>query len=503
MAKLDTPFIAGPAPAPPEPLPWSREGMAKQAAAQASTVTRAVEVAAEVRAAPAPAIASQQPLQLPPGNAGEVARWLLAVALLPVPEVATVTTLGLLAGLAGRAWTTPAPGTGLNIYLILVARSATGKEALHEGAGRLLVALRRKVPSVVNLINFDDYASGPALAKQCAVDPRSFVNFSSEFGRRLKRMANPKDAPMAELRTTFTKLYPKSGPASFVGDLVYSNARHSIPGAVAFSVVGETTPGTLRAAMTGDMMEDGFLSRFGWVEYTGDRPEENMRAASHAEPPAHIVEGLASIAMQAMTLFANGMTHEVQCMPAAAVALKAFNDRCNEGIKRAGENEAHRQVWSRANLKARKYASLLAVADDHMQPAISAAHAAWSIALVERDAAIFESSLTSGDVGSDTVAQERKLLHVLREYLTQPLRASYAVPAQMQKDGVVPRRFLQMRTSDTAAFKGHPLGATAALDHALRSLCDSGYLAEMDKTKAGEAYTFQGRCFRIVQLPAT
>ena len=40
MAKQDTPFIAVPAPAPLVPLPWSREGMAKQAAAQASTVAR-------------------------------------------------------------------------------------------------------------------------------------------------------------------------------------------------------------------------------------------------------------------------------------------------------------------------------------------------------------------------------------------------------------------------------------------------------------------------------
>jgi Protein of unknown function (DUF3987) len=489
--------------APTEPQPWSPEGMAKHAAAQASIEDRAAQVVAEVRVAPTTTATNLVPLALPPGNAGRIARWLLDVAMLPVPEVATVTTLGILAGLTGRAWTTPAPCTGLNIYLILVARSATGKEALHEGAGRLLVALRRKIPSVVHLINFDDYASGPALAKQCAAESRSFVNFSSEFGRRLKRMANPKDAPMAELRTTFTKLYSKSGPASFVGDLVYSNARHAIPGAVAFSIVGETTPGTLRSAMTQDMMEDGFLSRFGWVEYTGERPAENTEAAKHAEPPDWLISGLAEIARQAMTMLANNASQEVQCTAEAAGKLQTFNVRCNAGIARAGDNEAHRQVWSRANLKARKYAALLAVADDHMRPTITPTHVDWCVALVERDAAIFERSLTSGDVGSDTVAQERKLLHVLREYLIQPLPPSYGVPAQMQKDGVAPRRFLQMRTSDTAAFKGHPLGATAALDHALRSLVDSGYLTEMDKVKAAEQYTFQGRCFRVVQLPPT
>lgn len=501
MVKLDPPFVAvALGPDAGEVLRDHLAAFAKLPSA-AEPLCFTWEAAEQVRVRETTREPTSAPLELPPGNAGHLARWLLDAAMLPVPEVAVVTTLGILAGLCGRAWVTPAPCTGLNIYLILIARSATGKEALHEGANRILTALRRRVPSASQLINFDDYASGPTLAKQCAVEPRSFVNFSTEFGRRIRRMANPKDAPMGELRTVLTKLYAKSGPASIVGNLMYSKERYDNQGSVACSLVGETTPGTLRAAMTQDMMEDGFLSRFGWIEYTGDRPAENMHAAIHVEPPEALVEGLANIAARAMTLFANSATQEVGCAPEATILLSRFSERCNTAIKSAADNEAHRQVWSRAALKAKKYASLLAVADNHVCPTITAAHVTWCVNVVERDAAIFESSLASGDVGSDTVAQERKLLHVLREYLRQPLRASYGVPAQMQKDGVVPRRFLQMRTSDTAAFRSHPLGATAALDHALRSLCDSGYLAEIDKVKASELYTFQGRCFRIVDLP--
>lgn len=463
-------------------------------------------------AGPAPVIAQarknqlqpavqQAALELPPGNAGRMTRWLLDAALLPVPEIAVVTTLGVLAGLCGRAWTTPTPQTGLNIFLILVARSATGKEALHEGASKLRVAIRQKVPGVMHLINFDDYVSGPALAKHCAIEPRSFANFSREFGRRLKRMANPKDAPMADLRTVMTTLYSTSGPDSSVGDLVYSKERHSIAGAVAFSIVGETTPGTLRSAMTPDMMEDGFLSRFGWVEYLGERPDENEHVAAHRVPPEWLVEGLAAIAVQAQTLLANNRPQEVHQDEAASDVLAGFKARCVVGIKRAGGNDAHRQVWSRANLKALKYASLLAVADSHMNPVVTLAHAEWAIALVERDAALFESSLSSGDVGIDTAAHEKKLIHILKEYLLSPPAASYHVPTAMQKDAMVPRKYLQMRTSDVSAFKAHPQGPTKALDDAVRSLCDSGWLVEVDKAKAGEAYGFQGRCYRIVQLP--
>lgn len=441
------------------------------------------------------------PVTLPPGNAGFLAHWLLDAALLPVPEIAVVTTLGILAGLCGRAYTTPAPHTGLNIYLILVARSATGKEALHQGASRLLSELRQRVPMVVGLINFDDYVSGPALAKRCATSPHCFVNFSSEFGRRIKRMSNPKDAPMADFRTTLTKLYSKSGPGDYVGDLVYSKERLEIPGSVACSVVGETTPGTLRAAMTPDMMEDGFLSRFGWVEYTGERPAENQHVAEHSAPPSRLIDGLAAIAAQALSLMSNNKTHAIQLDAEAGELLGAFKARCNRGIAQAGDNEAHRQVWSRANLKALKYAGLLAVADSHVLPVVTATHAHWAIGLVERDAAMFERSLFSGDVGSDATAQETKLLHILREYLSTQPPASYGVSVDMRRDAMVSRKYLQMKTSNVAAFKGAPFGASRALDDALRSLCDSGYIVEIDKTKAAEQYGFQGKCFRVVDLP--
>jgi hypothetical protein len=65
------------------------------------------------------------PLDWPPGFAGEIARYIHGAALRPVKEVAVVGTLGLLAGICGRQW--HIPESGLNVYLVLVARSAIGK----------------------------------------------------------------------------------------------------------------------------------------------------------------------------------------------------------------------------------------------------------------------------------------------------------------------------------------------------------------------------------------
>lgn len=443
-------------------------------------------------------VAKPGALTLPPGNVGKLAQWVLDSSRLPVHEVAIVTALALLAGICGRAWVTTPNPTGLNLYIVLIARSAIGKEAMHESIGKLLAELRKLVPMLPQFINFDDYASGPALAKACAELPRSFLNVSSEFGRKMKRMANPKDTPMADLRTVMTKLYSKSGPTSYVGDLVYSEKRHVIAGAVAYSMVGETTPSTLRLAMTQDMMEDGFLSRFHFVEYAGERPNVNESAPAFATPGQELVQGLANVATQAATLLNGGQTCAVQQSAEAASMLNAFEKRCAENIRKAGDNEALRQVWNRAHLKAVKAASLLAVAESYLHPIVSAEEATWAINLITRDAVLFEQQISGGDVGSDDDVLAKKLLSILKEYLVGP-PPPHSDP-EMHRALIVPRKYLQQRTANVAAFKNYPLRATRALDDTIRSLCDSGYLDEIDRYKAKDTYGFQGRCYQVTNL---
>lgn len=437
------------------------------------------------------------PLSLPPGNAGIVAKWVLDSSLLPVTEIAIVATLGLLAGICGRAWVTHPKPTGMNLYIILVAKSAVGKEAMHESVGKLSSELRKLLPAVSKFVNFDEYASGPALAKACAEPPRNFLNVSSEFGRKLKRMSNFKDSPMAELRTVMLNLYSKSGPASTVGDLVYSEKRHTISSAVAFSMIGETTPGTLRLAMTPDMMEDGFLSRFQFVEYTGERPDTNEAAAMFSEPPQSVVAGLAAIAQHSHTLLSNSQTCTVLPSPTALVKLDIFKGLCSENIKAAGENESLRQVWNRAHLKALKIASLLAIADGYSSPFISEEHAAWAIELVSREALAFARQINEGDVGADDDVLAKKLTSIIRRYFESP--PDYAT--DLHAHHIIPQKFLQGRTANVAAFKSHPQGANKALEATLRRLCDGGVLNALPPHKVLADHGYRGKCFELFELP--
>lgn len=442
----------------------------------------------------------EEGLPYPPGCAGAIAEFIYGSAPRPVKEVAIVATLGFLAGLCGKAWYIQ--GSGLNIYMILVARSAVGKEAMHSGVSALLKSTVNMCPGIMGFVNFSDFASGPALVKACAASS-SFVNVAGEWGRKLRKLAQDdgRDGPMATLRTAMTNLYQKSGPQSIVGGINYSNAENNVQSVsgVAFSMIGETTPSTFFDALTESMMEDGFLSRFNIVEYDGSRPPLNTNPVTDVNKP--LAEYIAALARKAIQINGTmGGNVPVDRDTEAAGMIAEFELECDKQIN-STTDESWRQMWNRAALKVMRIAALLAVADNFGHPCVRKPHVEWALMLVRKDIAIMQKRIESGDVGMSDYTREKKLLAVMRDYLLHGAGEGYGVPPAMQQAGIVPRKYLQTRTARAACFSQHKLGATAAMDQVIRSLVDSGYISEMDRKELMQAYTFHGKCYRILNLP--
>lgn len=191
-------------------------------------------------------------LQWPPGFAGHIARYMHQTSFLPVKETAIVATLGLLAGVCGRAYCTYTKAD-LALYLILVAEIGSGKDVIHEGIPMML-DLSPLREAKYRFLQHSEFVSGQALHTAILETP-GFLNLEGEFGKKLKRMANPADAPMQHFRTTLLNAYNKTefqGRRSMKEASTLSGVRYP-----ALSFLGETTPGTFYEALTSDMMEDG------------------------------------------------------------------------------------------------------------------------------------------------------------------------------------------------------------------------------------------------------
>lgn len=454
-------------------------------------------------AAPVPAnivAAGELGIAWPPGVAGRIAHFVYQSAPRPVKEVAVVSAIGILAGICGKAW--HIPQSGLNMYVTLIARSAIGKEAMHSGISALVRAVTEKLPIFHNFVSFDDFASGPALTKACTLNP-SFVNVSGEWGHKLRRMAEAdsgRDQAMQTLRQVMTNLYQKSGPAAMVGGIRYSQADNNIASVsgVSYSMIGETTPSTFYAALTESMMEDGFLSRFLAIEYTGDRPPANRNQI--LIPDAGLVEVLSAMGMAAQRVTTSTQPSMlVNRTEEAALIMERFEKECDDKIN-STDTESYRQMWNRASLKAMRLSALLAVADHYLHPIINAEHIGWAIDVVRRDIKIMHGRIETGDVGSSDMTRERKMHSIIRNYMEKDLTESQADAQKLKKFGIIPRKYLQIYCSQSVAFTKYRGGATQALNLTLQSLIDSGYLAEVDKATAVGTYGFHGKCYRVLSL---
>lgn len=449
-------------------------------------------------AADGPAPAVQGALPMPPGFVGALAQFIYQQAPRPVAEVAIVGALGLMAGVVGRAW--HIPGSGLNLYVVLIARSAIGKEAMHSGIAKLITAATAKCPVAGNFVDFNDYVSGPALIKACAQN-MCFVNVAGEIGHKFVQMATTNDTNARSLRKVLTTLYSKSGPSDVAGGIAYSDQEKNVQSVsgVAFSLIGETTPGTFYESITDTMMRDGFMSRFCVIEYSGDRPAKN--AAPVQRPPQALVDHMARLMACSDLAIAGDKFQEVAFSEGAQALLDRFEGECDIAIT-STDDESFRQLWNRAHLKALRVAALLAVGDNCFKPVVTPEQAEWAVMLMRHGIAAFDRRIRQGEVGEGSDGgREQKVMELCREFIALPadkLPGWLKHGKAMQDVGIVPRKYLQQRTQRLAAFERFKLGHTAALNMAIKTAMTNGNLLEVKPVPLAEQFSFHGQAYRVL-----
>lgn len=449
----------------PEPMPQQAEPVQAppQLAAPSSTPPAPVDTPTR---APAPTQGAFTP---PPGIVGELARYIYSSTVRPVHEVALVTAIGLVAGVVGRSYNIS--NTGLNQYILLLARTGSGKEGMAKSISKLFAAVRPQVPMADDFIGPGAFASGQGLIRTLDARP-CFVSVLGEFGLTLQAMNDPRaPANMTILRKVLLDIYAKSGWEDVLHSTAYSDLEKNTKHVQApnVTILGESTPETFYDGISSSDIADGLIPRFHVVEYVGKRPPRNKAAGM--PPSAALTKAFADLCGIALTTRQNNTCAAVQIAPDALALMDAFDVECDDGVNdsiNAGES----QLWNRAHIKVLKLAGLIAVGCNPHAPVVTTEIAEWAIDFTRRGSEQIMSRFNVGDVGSGEGKQGADLRRAIKEYFKHDAKTlqTYKCKPEWQKAGLIPYAYLVVRLSRVASFYNDRQGAARSLRNQLETM---------------------------------
>lgn len=439
-----------------------------------------------------PSAASKSP-DLPPGLLGELAQFIYSAAPRQVPEVALAGAIGLMAGIAGRAYNVS--GTGLNQYVLLIAQTGIGKEGLSSGIDRLMNAVQIQVPTATDFIGPSEIASGQALVKFINKNSQCFVSVLGEFGLRLQSMSSQTaNSSEISLRRMLLDLYNKSGHGQTFRASIYadSDKNTKVTEAPSFSILGESTPERFYGALNEEMISEGLLPRFMIIEYSGIRPPYN-RSHQEAKPSFQLTDKLASLTANASTLMHAKKVINIALSPDAQILADNFDKYADSQINNT-RKEVLRQLWNRAHMKVLKMSGLIAVGVNMNDPVIEIDHVKYAIAMIEEDILALSTKFEAGEIGSNSseTKQSKEVIRCAKEYIQGDWENIKKYLDQKQKylheAKVLPYMYLMRRLSSNAAFKNDRMGATNSLKRTIQNLIDGDILRELSKSELTNKY---------------
>ena len=449
--------------------------------------------------------ARQSTIANPPGLVGMLADYFFSISPRPVHEISLAGAIGYMSGVTGRSFNVS--GTGLNQYVMLLAPTGTGKEAINRGISKmtaLLNSMSNGSDPASKYVGPGEIRSDAALLKWLGKQP-SFVSVAGEFGLRLKRMKDEGGMPHeAALKQVLLDLYSKSGHGETLGAIAYSDkdktqaAVHS-PN---FTLIGESTPERFYQALDEGMVYEGLLPRFTIIEYDGPRPPLN-EGHTYNEAPPQLVEGMMQLMTQLAVMENQKQVINVALSPDGEATMKRFLHYTDDLQNHTMARELQKNIWSRAYLKALKLAAVVAVGINWHSPVIDHDCAQWACDLIVKDCERLLGKFERGEVGYGLDNGEGRQLtdmcKVIGEWLVSPpeVCGKYGMPLEMHRDAIILASALTKKLFNTASFKNDRIGATNAIKRALQHLLDGDELRELPKQQMKDRYGVTARAFAI------
>lgn len=440
-------------------------------------------------------------LDFPDNTLGELARYIYSISRVPLKEVSISAAIAAVAGMTGKAWSVI--GKGLNLYVMLVAQSMTGKDILVKSIKMIYNQLNYYEEGALDFYCGAKMASSQALIKHLSTH-HSVVHTWGEIGKDIEVMAKQSTAASAGLRHAFLNLFTASDIGSSLGKIAYSKSENDsveYDGTVGYTVVGETTP-TVFDNLDVSVFSDGFIGRFLIIEYRGLRKMPRLDDDICYTMPDALTQKLRAIIRQAQN-------HDRLCdadVFAQPTRVKLDKRAHNQMVRyqkmfnillNSHFGEMKDQHLGRAVEKVLKIASIQAVLENPHQPIINIMYLHEAVKIVFFDLRRSIERLESGDVGSDDDARMRKMQYVIKEYKKHKPKSSYRANLQLWKNGIIERSYLMRRCYSFSCYKNARSGQSNAFEATLRDVVRNGALVELNHNETREKYNVNAVCYKF------
>lgn len=445
---------------------------------------------------------SNAEITFPDGLVGEIAQYVYDSSPRPVGVISLAAALGLMSGICGSAFNVS--NTGLNTYIVVLAQTGTGKEALQSGIARLMNDVSAIVPSAKTFIGAGEFSSAQGLMTYMQKTSKNFVSIVGECGMWIKTLSMPNAHERhSGLRRMFLDLYGKSAQRAVMNPTAYADSAKNLAPIrqPAVSLLGESTQARFFGAIDEDLIAEGFVPRWMILEYEGIRVPSN-RNAGNVFPSALLMESLCNLCTYCTQMIESLQTNHLTWTPEAAQLEMQFDKFCDTKHSETGEDVLH-NLWSRAHMKALKLAALVAVGRNISNPVIDEYSWNYAVTLVLRDTYRMVRRFHSGDLAARVDASNNEqaniILKAVKQYVTMEATTlkSYGVTELMRNSFAIPYVYFQRKLAKKSAFVKDRRGSAVAIQKAIDDCVATGLLVNVPTTQATQQFMTSGKVWVV------
>lgn len=338
-----------------------------------------------------------------PGLLGDLARWSLSYAFRPINEFAQLSALATLAPLFGRRYASPT-GLGLNLYLVGLATTGSGKEALIGAPPAALEAA-----GLGFLIGAGDFTSDSAIEVALRARP-NFLAPIDEVGEFVGAAQHRNAASHSRtIRKALLELHGKSRPDGRWSGKQKADAKHDKASDPVYSphlsILGASTGQGFFEALTEANLADGFINRLIVVE--GGKPGPRNLDPARLALPAPLANALKGafeasrsgnmVAATSRLASTRPVMHPVPWANEAArdawLAVADWEDEARDAGREG--------ITGRAAANTQVIATLRALSRDACSPAVNADDIAWAWSFVRASIETVERGARENMAGSE------------------------------------------------------------------------------------------------------